>query len=132
MDKTDQIKHIAGQLIGQGNLNIIDSAFSADYVAHAGEKNHNGHLFIKQFTKQLRTAIPDIKIEKIEILSQNDNLLTWQRRFSGTHKAAFRGIPASNKKVKWFEIVVSRFDIDKIAEEWIASDLAFQLMLKQK
>lgn len=132
MDRFEQIKHIANQLLGQGNLNIVESAFSVDYVAHAGEKTHNGHKFIKQFTKQLQTAIPDIKIVKIEILAHSDNVVTWQRTLSGTHKADLKGIPASNKKVKWYEMVVSRFDNDKIIEEWIASDLAFQLMLKLK
>lgn len=132
MDRFEQIKYIVDQLIGQGNLTIVDAAFSADYLAHAGEKTHNGHKFIKQFTKQVRTAIPDIKIVKIEILSHSDNVLTWQRTFSGTHKADIKGIPASYKKVKWYEIVVSRFDKDKIIEEWVASDLAFQLMLKLK
>ena len=43
-----------------------------------------------------------------------------------------KGIPASNKKVRWYEIVVSRFDNDKIIEEWVVSDLGFQLMLKHK
>lgn len=123
---------MADQLIGQGNLNIVDISFSTDYIAHAGEKTYHGHKFIKQFTNQVRTSIPDIKIKKIEILSQYDNVLTWQRTFSGTHKADLKGIPASHKKVKWYEIVVSRFDKDKIIEEWIASDLAFQLMLKLK
>jgi len=132
MERFEQINLIADQLIGQGNLNIVDTAFSADYVAHSGDKSHNGHKFIKQFTKQVRTAIPDIKIIKIEILSHSDNVLTWQRTLSGTHKADLKGIPASNRKVKWYELVVSRFEQDKIVEEWIASDLAFQLMLKQK
>lgn len=132
MDRLEQIKNISDQLIGEGNLNIVESAFSADYIAHAGEKTHIGQKFIKQFTQQLRTAIPDIKIVKIEILSQTDNLLTWQRTLSGTHKSSLIGIPASNKKVKWYEMVVSRFEKDKIIEEWVASDLAVQLMLKQK
>lgn len=132
MDRFEQIKYITDQLIGQGNLNIVDSAFSTDYLAHAGEKTHNGQKFIKQFTKQVRTAIPDIKIVKIEILSHADNVLTLQRTLSGTHKADLKRIPASNKKVKWYEIVVSRFEDDKIIEEWVASDLAFQLMLKLK
>lgn len=132
MDKLNQIKYIADQLIGQGNLNIIDTSFSVNYIAHAGGKNHNGHKFIKQFTKEIRTAIPDIKIVKIEILSQTDHVLTWQRTFSGTHKAGLKGIPASNKKIKWHEIVVSRFEQDKIIEEWVVSDLAAQLMLKLK
>lgn len=130
MDKLNQLKYITDQLIGKGNLNIVDSAFSSEYLAHAGEKTHHGHKFIKQFIKQLRKAIPDIKIVKIEILSETDQALTWQRTLSGTHKADLKGIPASNKKVKWFELVVSRFDHDKIIEEWVASDLAFQLMLK--
>lgn len=132
MDKFEQLKQLTFQLIEQGNLNIIDAAFSEDYIAHAGEKSYKGLKFIKQFTKQVRTTIPDIKIVKIELLSYSENVLTWQRTLRGTHKMNLKGIPASNKKVKWYEIVVSKFVNDKIVEEWIASDLAFQLMLKQK
>ena len=132
MDRIEQIKIIAEQLIGKGNPNIVESAFAADYIALAGEKTHRGHKFIKQFTKQVRTAIPDIKIVQIKILSQSDDIVTWQRTLSGTHKADLRGVPASNKKIKWYEIVVSRFEKDKIIEEWLASDLAFQLLLKLK
>ena len=131
MDKLNTVNNTVDQLIGQGNFDIVDSVFSVNYVAHSGDKSYNGHKFIKQFAKQVRTALPNIKILNIELLSQTDNILTWQRTFSGTHKAELMGIPASNKKVKWYEIVVSRFDKDKIVEEWLVSDLAFQLILKQ-
>ena len=131
MDKLNTVKNTVDQLLGQGNFDIVDSVFSVNYVAHSGDKSYNGHKFIKQFAKQVRTALPNIKILNIELLSQTDNILTWQRTFSGTHKANLMGIPASNKKVKWYEIVVSRFDKDKIVEEWLVSDLAFQLILKQ-
>jgi predicted ester cyclase len=132
MDKSEMIIYVAEQLIGQGNLSIVDTGFSADYLAHAGEKTHSGHKFIKQFTKQVRTAIPEISIENIEIIAETDTVITWQRNLSGTHKAPLKGIPASNKKIKWSELVVSRFDKGKIVEEWLASDLAFQLLLKLK
>lgn len=65
LDKLNQIKYMADQLIGQGNLNIVDISFSTDYIAHAGEKTYHGHKFIKQFTNQVRTSIPDIKIKKL-------------------------------------------------------------------
>jgi predicted ester cyclase len=42
-----------------------------------------------------------------------------------------QGIPASMNKLKWNEIVVTRFEGEKIAEDWVVSDLAFQLMIKQ-
>lgn len=40
------------------------------------------------------------------------------------------GIPASNQRVKWQEMIVSRFENDKIVEEWVVSDLAGQLMIR--
>ena len=131
MDKLNQLKYITDQLIGHGNIKVIDSDFSVNYTAHSGDKTYKGRKFIKAYTKQIRTAIPNVVVLKVELLSQADNVLTWQRTFSGTHKIKLKGIPASNKKIKWHEIIVSRFEEDKIIEEWVVSDLAFQLMLKQ-
>jgi predicted ester cyclase len=131
MNKEEKIEYIAKQLFEQGNIEIIDSAFVESYIGHYGDKKHTGQKFVKQFIGKLRLAIPDIKILKIEFLSQAENMITWQRTFSGTHKAEMQGIPASMNKLKWNEIVVTRFEGEKIAEDWVVSDLAFQLMLKQ-
>jgi len=131
MNKEKQIEYVVKQLFEHGNVEIIDSVFVESYVAHDGDKKHIGQKFVKQFIGKLRLAIPDLKIEKIEFLSQTENRLTWQRTLSGTHKAEMQGIPASMKKVKWNEIVVTRFEGEKIAEDWLVSNLAFQLMIKQ-
>lgn len=132
MEKFNKIKHALFELIGMGNLDIVDSIFSENYVVHSGAKSYSGHKFIKQFAKQVRTAIPTIKVVRVELLSMTDQTVSWQRSFSGIHEVAFKGIPASKKKINWYEIVVSRFENDKIIEEWVASDLASQLMLKHK
>jgi predicted ester cyclase len=131
MNKINQINTALEQLFELGNTDIVERVFSENYIAHHGDKTNSGQDFIKKFTKQLRKALPDLKIIKVEFLSQTNNLITWQRSFSGTHTAAMRSIPPSHKKIKWHEIVVSRFEDDKIAEEWLVSDLAFQMMLKQ-
>lgn len=131
MKKEKRIEYIAKQLFEQGNVELIESSFIESYVAHDGDKKHHGQKFVKQFIGKLRLAIPDLKIVKIEILSQAENTLTWQRTLSGTHKAKMQGIPASMRKVKWNEIVVTRFEEEKIAEEWLVSNLAFQLMISQ-
>ena len=130
MDKVSRIKYAMEQLIGQGNTDVVEEVFASDYIAHAGDRVHKGHNFVKHFSQQVRSAIPDIEILNIEILSQSEKTITWQRTFSGTHKIAMRGIPASNKEVKWYEIVVTRFEGEKIVEEWVSSDLAGQLLLK--
>lgn len=131
MNRETQIEYIAKQLFEHGNMEIVDSAFADTYVARDGEKRHKGQTFVRSFIRKLRRAIPDLKIVKIEFLSQTENTITWQRTLSGTHKADMQGIPASMKKVKWNEIVVTRFEGDRIAEDWLASHLAFQLMIKQ-
>ncbi|MFO7657904.1 MAG: ester cyclase, partial [Bacteroidales bacterium] len=131
MNREEKIEYIAKQLFEQGNVEIIDSAFVESYIGHYGDKKHKGQKFVKQFIRKLRLAIPDIKILKIEFLSQTENTITWQRTFSGTHKTEMQGIPASMKKLKWNEIVVTRFEGERIAEDWLVSDLAFQLMIKQ-
>lgn len=129
MNKEEQIEFGLEQLV-KGNLDVVDEIFSSDYVAHAGDKTYKGHEFIKQFARQLRSAIPDIHIAKIEFLAQACDTITWQRTLSGTHKANMMGIPPSGKKVKWSEMVVTRFKDKKIAEEWVVSELAGELALK--
>ncbi len=131
MNKINQINTALEQLFEAGNINIVENVFSENYLVHHGDKTYSGHDFIKKFTKQLRKALPDLKILKVEFLSQTNNMVTWQRSFSGTHAAPMKSIPASHKKIKWHELVVSRFEDDKIVEEWLVSDLAFQMMLKQ-
>ncbi len=132
MDKLTTIKQANKQLFEVGDLASVPSFFDENYVAHAGEKTYNGHKFILQFVKQIRTAIPDIKIQECELLSENNDLLTVHKTFTGTHRSPLKGIPASGKKVKWYEISVVKFNNEKIIEEWVVSDLAAQLMLKLK
>lgn len=130
MENFNLLKNALEQLIAKGNMEIVDSSFSDNYVAHSGEKSYRGHEFIKRYAKEIRRAIPDVKISGVKLLLQGDNTIAWERRFCGTHKTALKGIPASNKRVTWSEMVVSRFENDKIVEEWVISELAFQLMVK--
>ena len=118
------------ELIEKGNLAAIEELFLTDYIVHSGGKNYKGHKFIRRWIKQLRTAIPDINVVKIEILNQAKDTITWQRTLKGTHKNKIMGIQATGQKVKWIEQVVSRFEDKKIAEEWVVSELAGYLLSK--
>jgi len=129
MNKEQFIKYACDELIHKGNLDIIPTVFSEDYVAHAGNKIYRGHDFLKRWMKQVQTAIQNMKVSKIQLLSQEEQTLTWQRTLTGTHIEPLQGIPASHKKVTWTEMVVSNFEADKIKEEWIVSKLAAMLFI---
>jgi predicted ester cyclase len=128
--KKELIRYAFEELIGKGNLAIIDETFATDYIAHAGAKEYSGHSFIKHFANQLRSAIPDIRVLEIKFLAQDANTIVWQRKLTGTHKVEMKGIPASGKNVEWIDMVVTRFDKEKIAEDWVASELMGELLLK--
>jgi predicted ester cyclase len=128
--KEERIKFGNEELIGNGNLGVIDEIFATDYAVHAGDKNYKGHGFIKRWARQLRLAIPDIQVAEVKFLIQKDETIAWQRSLKGTHKVAMSGIQPTEQKVEWSEMVVSRFDSDKIAEEWVVSELAGELLSK--
>jgi predicted ester cyclase len=83
----------------------------------------------RSFAKQLRSAMPDIRVLKIEFLMQVGDTIAWQRTLRGTHQTNMKGIPASGKKVEWTDMLVTRFEGEKIAEDWAVSELAGKLLL---
>lgn len=131
MNKKERIGRMADQLISKGDLDSIAEFYTRGYTAHAEDRVYYGHDFLTGYARQIHKAIPDIRIRKIEILVQAGDSVSWQRALQGTHKADMMGIPPSGKKIKWNEMVVSRFEGDKIAEEWVVSELAGALLLKQ-
>jgi len=78
-NKEERIKFGNDELIGNGNLGVIDEIFATDYVVHAGGKNYKGHEFIKRWVRQLRLAIPDIQVAEVKFLIQTDETIAWQR-----------------------------------------------------
>ena len=126
----ERIKFGNDEIIGKGNLDAVDEIFATDYVVHAGGKDYKGHDFIERFVGQLRSAIPDIQVVEVEFRIEAGDTIVWQRTLSGTHKAGMMGIPPTRQKVEWRDMVVTRFDGEKIAEEWTVSELAGQLLSK--
>ncbi|TMU56069.1 ester cyclase [Flagellimonas algicola] len=131
MTREKLVKFGVENIVCKGETERIVTVFSLDYIAHAGDKTYKGHDFLHRWTKQMLASIDNIKAIKIQILAKDENTLTWQRTLTGVHKKALRGIPASNQKATWTEMVVSRFENGKIAEEWLVSELAAALLLKQ-
>jgi len=130
MNKEEKIKIANKELIELGNIDVIAETFTTDYVAHNSRKDYEGHSFIKRWTKQLRTAIPDIRVVKVEFHIQTNDTIVWQRTLKGKHTTKIWGIKPSGRPIKWKEMIVSRFDSEKIAEEWVVSELVGELLSK--
>ncbi len=105
-------------------LDRLGDFFAADYVEHnetvasfgkglAGYQNFLGHLF---------SAFPDDEV-KIDQLIATADWVSYRATESGTHRATFLGIPATNKQATWTEIQFFRIANGKVVEHWVDVDI---------
>ncbi len=130
--KEERVRFANDEILAKGNLGVEDKIFATDYVVHAGGKDHKGLDFVRRFAGLFRSAIPDLRVVQVALLIQAGDTVAWQRTLSGTHEAEMMGIPPTGQKVEWRDLVVSRFEGEKIAEEWTVSELLGQLLLPRR
>ncbi len=78
----------------------------------------------------LLAAVSDIQVVDVEILLLSGEIVAWQRTLTGTHIANMMGALPSGQKLIWRDMVVSRFENGRIAEEWNVSELAGEMLSK--
>lgn len=119
-------------LIANGNLDVVGEFFTPDYVVHVTDQDvARGHGVIRSALGVLRRAFPDIEVE-VEILVEGKDRVAWQRILKGTQQGAYKGFPASGRSMVWRDMVTSQFRNGLIAEEWLITDLAEQLLMSRK
>ncbi|MDP3516274.1 MAG: ester cyclase [Pseudohongiella sp.] len=119
-------------LIASGKLNEVEKYFTSDYVVHLTDKTlSSGHSTVQSVLSALMRAFSNIEV-KVEVLLEGEERIAWQRTMTAIHSGAFKGFPASGRKIVWRDMVVSQFDGSLIKEEWVSTDLAEQLLLSRK
>lgn len=115
------------ELLEQGELDALETTFAPDYVLHLVDRDRHGLRPIQRFVKDLRKAFADLRVE-VEVLATQADRVAWQRTLRARHRAGFQGFPASGRAIRWRDMIVSRFEDGRIAEEWAVSDLAERLL----
>ena len=115
-----------------GDLDAIPDFFAPGYVAHGIDGDLNvGHESIRRFLQMIRKAFPDLELE-VQFLVESDDRVAWVRRLEGTQKGGFMGFPATGRRVVWRDMITSRIEDGRIAEEWVLTDLAERLLRARK
>ena len=120
----DLVKRFVQEVKNGRKLDKLGEFFAADYKEHnetvaafgpgiVGYQNFLGHLF---------SAFPDDRVE-IELLTADGDMVSYRARESGTHKAEFLHIPATQKSATWTEVQFFRIVDGKVAEHWVEVDI---------
>ena len=99
----------------------IDAIYTPNIVFHDASRDIQGLKDFKQAIGKVFDAFPDYRITVDDIIVEGDKTVT-RYTVTGTHKGAYMGIPATNKKVTLSAILIDRFVGGKVAEAWEMGD----------
>jgi len=96
----------------------------AEYEDSPWKQRYEGHDGVRQFYSQLMSAMPDLSIEVLR-RHASDETIVLEVMIRGTHLGAWRGMPATGRKIEIPLCGVYTFDADdRLAGEKIYYDRA--------
>ncbi|MCI0695742.1 ester cyclase [candidate division KSB1 bacterium] len=120
---TAAVKRFYDEVMGKGNLKVIDELVADNFVDHyvPDPKMPGNKAGLTQTMTMFRTAFPDLQVTVEDVIAKGDKVWVYTT-MRGTQKGEFMDMPASGKKieVKGFDIV--RFVNGKAVEHWGLND----------
>ncbi|MEQ8957554.1 MAG: ester cyclase, partial [Coleofasciculus sp. C2-GNP5-27] len=93
-------------LLVEGDFDAIPEYFTQDYVVHLTEVDAKAtHGTIREVLTKIRERFSDIEVD-VKILLASDNRVAWYRDLRGVQTGSYQGFPATNKPVKWRQMMV--------------------------
>lgn len=125
-DYGPQIRTAHEELFTKGNMAYVRDFFLPSFVVHVDGGDQRGPEAIEQFVMGVRAAFPDFRYDVVILATEGDRV-AWLRTSQGTHQGEYMGVPASGRALTWHDMVVTRFEAGKVAEEWAVTDIGEQL-----
>jgi steroid delta-isomerase-like uncharacterized protein len=120
---TAAVKRFYDEVMGKGNLKVIDELVADNYVDHHAPdpKIPANKAGLNQTMAMFRTAFPDLQITVDDIIAKGDKVWAYTTT-RGTNKGEFMGMPATGKKVEVKGLDIVRFVNGKAVEHWRLND----------
>jgi predicted ester cyclase len=100
------------------NVDGVAHLFDKDFTHHFRAPVPPGFEGLRQIGIMMNTAFPDVVVTENDLIAGGDKVVERSSAVA-THKGAFMGAPATNKRVHWTEIHIYRLKDGNIAEHWV-------------
>src|SRR5438132_12118030 len=116
---TEENKAVVRRLIEEGmnkkDVRVFDELLAPNYVNYNFPAPAPGAEGFKQVIGMFQTAFPDMHVMVEDAVAEGDKVAT-RGYFTGTHRGAFMGIPATGKQFKISYSDVWRVENGKLVE----------------
>lgn len=124
---SDIVRGFINEVLNQGKIDLAGNYFWDDMVEQVPLPGQGPGLEgLKNVLRGMRAAFPDMRWTIEEQIEEGDKVLT-RFEWTGTHRGDFLGMPATNRPVKVWGMVIDRFEKGKIKDTRIIMD-TFGLM----
>src|SRR5947207_5313334 len=100
------------------------AARTADYIAHAPDSIQTAALDSDAWVEFLGVFLegfPDLHLKVLDS-SADEGMVAQRILFTGTHTGSFRGLPPTNRHVRFSALELNRMVDGKVAEHWFQLD----------
>jgi steroid delta-isomerase-like uncharacterized protein len=121
-DYKARIREFMDRVLTRGEINATDDYFHRDVVEEVPFPGQGPGLDgLKETLIHLRRAFPDSQWRVEEQIAEDNSVLT-RFLWSGTHEGEFLGIPATNRVIHVWGMVIDRFEDRKVTSTRILLD----------
>ncbi|MEZ5541962.1 MAG: ester cyclase [Pseudomonadota bacterium] len=116
------VRRFIEEVLNQGNVDAAGQFFWEDMVEQVPFPGQGPGLEgLKDVVRGLRAAFPDMHWTVHEQIAEGDKVLS-RFEWTGTHRGAFLGVPATDRPVAVWGMVIDRFQGGKIKDTRIIMD----------
>jgi steroid delta-isomerase-like uncharacterized protein len=123
------VRHFVKEVLNQGKIESAGEFFWEDMVEQVPLPDQEPGLSgLQDVLRGMRAAFPDMHWTVEEQIAEGDKVVT-RFEWTGTHKAAFFGVPATGRPVRVWGVVIDRLEGGKIKDTRLIMD-ALGLMMQ--
>lgn len=116
------VRQFIEDVLNQGKIDAAGQFFWDDMVEQVPFPGQGPGLEgLKDVLRELKAAFPDIHWTIHEQISEGDKVLS-RFEWTGTHRGVFLGVPATDRAVRVWGMVIDRFQGQKIKDTRIIMD----------
>ncbi len=128
-DNATIVRRFVDEVITQGDINSASQFVWEDVVEQVPLPGQGPGLEgLKDVLRGMRSAFPDLIFVIHEQVSEGEKVAS-RFEWTGTHKGAFLGVPATGRSVRVWGVVIDRLEAGRIKDTRIIMDI-FGLMMQ--
>ncbi len=121
-ERADLFRRTVDAVWHRGELDACDDLYAEHCMFHDPTFPTNGVAGFKEFVRDLRAAQPDLHLDIHDVVAGED-MTAYRYTCAATATSEFRGLPATGKTYVMNGMGMSKWEDDRIVEDWTVYDM---------